>query len=66
MQDHEQKRRGYRPKSLTGRDNYGLTATELVGYLRARGRPVSKQLDRAYCQEMDARYPAAWIRLVAR
>jgi len=52
MQDHEQKRRGYRPKSLTGRDNYGLTATELVGYLRARGRPVSEQLDRAYCAEM--------------
>ena len=65
MQDHEQ-RRGYRPKSLTGRDNYGLTAIELVEYMLARGRPVSKQLDRAYCQEMDARYPAAWIRLVAR
>jgi len=66
MQMSEQKRRGYRPKSLTGRDNYGLTAVELVEYLLAHGRPVSEQLDRAYCQEMDARYPAAWIRLVAR
>ena len=52
MQMSEQKRRGYRPKSLTGRDNYGLTATELVAYLVARGRPVSEQLDRAYCAEM--------------
>jgi len=66
MQDHEQKRRGYRPKSLTGRDNYGLTAVELVEYMITHKRPVPDQLDRAYCQEMDARYLAAWIRLVAR
>ena len=51
MQDHEQ-RRGYRPKSLTGRDNYGLTAIELVEYMLHRGQPVSDQLDRAYCAEM--------------
>jgi len=52
MQMSEQKRRGYRPKSLTGRRNYGLTAAELVMYLEARGRSVSEQLDRAYCAEM--------------
>jgi len=52
MQMSEQKRRGYRPKSLTGRDNYGLTAIELVEYMITHKRPVSEQLDRVYCAEM--------------
>jgi len=58
MQMSEQKRRGYRPKSLKGRDNYGLTATELVKYLVARGRPVSDQLDAVYCAEMAIKIAA--------
>ena len=52
MQMSEQKRRGYRPKSLTGRDNYGLTAVELVEYMITHKRPVPDQLDRAYCEQM--------------
>jgi hypothetical protein len=32
---------GYRHPSLTGRDNYGLSKTDLARYLKARRKPVA-------------------------
>jgi len=42
----ESKAKGYRPSSLTDRDNYGLSPEQLKAYLERLGVPVPPELRR--------------------
>jgi len=44
--NYADQRPGYRPRSLTARDNYGLSPEGLVAYLQRHGCTVSPELKR--------------------